>query len=637
MIRLNKILRLLNISLKDAIKVLEKRTDLGNFKPTMSFKLNQNQIDTLTNHVKKTENTKNKSLNAYNDNNSSKQHSNNQIKITDKISTRANIFTINIKNDDNQKIVNTINSKCTNINILNQNPPKEKIKLIRTKGKIFVLEINVSCLTFKKNRIIFDYKGTPLYIYANGISAILNKYIDEISNVFPHITIKANLPDQTFDFMNPKFYLYITKLCTDKKEIGYIKQKEKSQNTITKNQTINYNKTQLLTINNIEFFDNYYKIWILNDKKIKYNKITPYTIKDKNSHACFNLLSKYFSNRIPDNITILYSTDSIIYIEDKFKLDVYIKILKANLISHGEWEYELKNFHKQSLRSCINKSEKTIHKYIAYKSIYIDYLASIQNDRQLIKAYEIFNGFEEDCFIFTITMYENLYAIIYENVSFARATELFIVHKKDYDKSINLIFNYFTNYELKNKRLAIKRKYILPYKFKSLRYYTINHNNLSIWINKINTILKENNTKKQNIQFKPGLKVIKEIDSRIFTKDNTDVCHIHNDLMKKLYTKLVKEVGKNNIGTEIIIGNKRIDLVVKNNNSYDIYEIKSNPNVRICIRQAIGQILDYAYFECLNKIEKMTIIGPSPITEEANDYLMKIRELHSINIYYDTV
>ena len=73
-------------------------------------------------------------------------------------------------------------------------------------------------------------------------------------------------------------------------------------------------------------------------------------------------------------------------------------------------------------------------------------------------------------------------------------------------------------------------------------------------------------------------------------------------------------------------------MAVKFDDKYDIYEIKSDSDVRTCIRQAIGQIFDYAYYGCSDNIGKMVIIGPSPITDEADKYLSNMRNQHKINI-----
>ena len=51
----------------------------------------------------------------------------------------------------------------------------------------------------------------------------------------------------------------------------------------------------------------------------------------------------------------------------------------------------------------------------------------------------------------------------------------------------------------------------------------------------------------------------------------------------------------------------------------------------------MGQIIDYAFFECKDKVGKMTIVGPTQISQEASEYLKNIRNKHNLPIYYDSV
>jgi hypothetical protein len=51
----------------------------------------------------------------------------------------------------------------------------------------------------------------------------------------------------------------------------------------------------------------------------------------------------------------------------------------------------------------------------------------------------------------------------------------------------------------------------------------------------------------------------------------------------------------------------------------------------------MGQILDYAFFECEDIIHKMVIVGATPETKEVKTYLTKFREKNALEIYYIAV
>lgn len=104
--------------------------------------------------------------------------------------------------------------------------------------------------------------------------------------------------------------------------------------------------------------------------------------------------------------------------------------------------------------------------------------------------------------------------------------------------------------------------------------------------------------------------------------------------MRKLYSKLCSEYGTDNVGTEIRTGSKRIDAVVKLCDSYDIYEIKSDPDPFTCVTIALGQICQYAYLYCRDKIGKMVIVGASAASPEVEQYLSWFRQNHSMEVYY---
>ena len=82
------------------------------------------------------------------------------------------------------------------------------------------------------------------------------------------------------------------------------------------------------------------------------------------------------------------------------------------------------------------------------------------------------------------------------------------------------------------------------------------------------------------------------------------------------------------------MGTKRIDAVVKDSDFYDLYEVKTALNPFDCVTEALGQLCQYAYLFCRDKIGKMVIAGVSESTKEVEQYLATLRKNHSLSVYY---
>ena len=111
----------------------------------------------------------------------------------------------------------------------------------------------------------------------------------------------------------------------------------------------------------------------------------------------------------------------------------------------------------------------------------------------------------------------------------------------------------------------------------------------------------------------------------------------HNDMQRRLFDKLVSKYGKNKVGTEIPSGNGMyIDLVVRpKTDAMTFYEIKTALEPRICIREGIGQLLEYAYWGDQAQLPTgLVVVGPSPIDERSEEYLRKVRQNFDISIGY---
>lgn len=114
---------------------------------------------------------------------------------------------------------------------------------------------------------------------------------------------------------------------------------------------------------------------------------------------------------------------------------------------------------------------------------------------------------------------------------------------------------------------------------------------------------------------------------------------IHNDLVDKLYQKLVSIHGKANVGTELTGGPSQtsIDLVVRSKGAFIFYEVKTSPSLRKCIREAIPQLLEYAYWPKEERAKELIIVTTNSPTKDGRAYLKHLRDKFDVPIFHETI
>lgn len=112
---------------------------------------------------------------------------------------------------------------------------------------------------------------------------------------------------------------------------------------------------------------------------------------------------------------------------------------------------------------------------------------------------------------------------------------------------------------------------------------------------------------------------------------------LHNEIQNQMYESLVKKYGKECVGTEVPTGDgTAIDIVVNTKKFCWFYEIKTDSSVRVCIRQAIPQLLEYAYWQGDNsRADKLIIVSLKAPTPQAAAYLAFLKDQFMLNIHYE--
>jgi hypothetical protein len=112
----------------------------------------------------------------------------------------------------------------------------------------------------------------------------------------------------------------------------------------------------------------------------------------------------------------------------------------------------------------------------------------------------------------------------------------------------------------------------------------------------------------------------------------------HNRLQRALRHRLQKKYGAENVKWECPSGNgTSIDLVVHQKTEFWFYEIKTAISPRACIREAVGQLLEYSFWPGSQEAARLIVVGESPLDEKARAYLQTLVTRLSLAIDYEQI
>jgi hypothetical protein len=132
-------------------------------------------------------------------------------------------------------------------------------------------------------------------------------------------------------------------------------------------------------------------------------------------------------------------------------------------------------------------------------------------------------------------------------------------------------------------------------------------------------------------------------DRRVSTTTHTTACHSvaeievdlrHNHLQGLLQRMLNEEFPGCPVHPERPIECGRVDLAVEMRDGFLFCEIKVAPDVRAALRQAIGQLLEYAHWPAKHRATKWWVVSEG--VPSANDvaYLQTLRTLYGLPVFY---
>ena len=143
---------------------------------------------------------------------------------------------------------------------------------------------------------------------------------------------------------------------------------------------------------------------------------------------------------------------------------------------------------------------------------------------------------------------------------------------------------------------------------------------------------------KEQFVFRSGCTSKAAVTKASYAQQELDVNLRHNQLQCDLHRRLVKKHGADNVGTELPTGiGTSVDLVVRQPNGYWFYEIKTFLEPRACIREAIGQLLEYAFWPGSQEAHRLIVVGETAAGADVQEYCRRLNNRFSLPIQYQQI
>jgi hypothetical protein len=121
-----------------------------------------------------------------------------------------------------------------------------------------------------------------------------------------------------------------------------------------------------------------------------------------------------------------------------------------------------------------------------------------------------------------------------------------------------------------------------------------------------------------------------EVDRKRAAISGTGYSPHHVRLQNAMFDYLVKLYGNDAVGYE----DSFVDLSLTEGDQMTFYEIKIAPTPKKCIRDAFGQLLEYAMYPNAKRADRFVVVGDGNPTPDDKDYLTHLRNTFNIPIYY---
>ena len=161
----------------------------------------------------------------------------------------------------------------------------------------------------------------------------------------------------------------------------------------------------------------------------------------------------------------------------------------------------------------------------------------------------------------------------------------------------------------------------------------ISKNDINITINRLRLLSKKTNFDIEMIPDDESEGTLRnEAKRKVVFKKDVEYDPLHSLMQNAIYKLLRANYKKEYKCVRIEHG--RVDIKAKTHDGkFHYFEIKTDVP-KLCIRAALGQIMEYAYWADCERAKKLIIVGDTEPDAEAKKYLQHIRNKFSIPVYY---
>ena len=139
---------------------------------------------------------------------------------------------------------------------------------------------------------------------------------------------------------------------------------------------------------------------------------------------------------------------------------------------------------------------------------------------------------------------------------------------------------------------------------------------------------------KSGFVFQPGCSIRTFSAKAILQGGIVEIDLRHKRIQKALHSYLASRFGASNVRTELSGSGTSVDVAVQRGPKLWYYEVKTSTSVKDCIREAMGQLLEYSYWPGSQTAEKLIVVGEKPIDSDSRKYISTLNKRFGIPIEY---
>ena len=255
------------------------------------------------------------------------------------------------------------------------------------------------------------------------------------------------------------------------------------------------------------------------------------------------------------------------------------------------------------------------------KTNYLTYLQERQApDIRYLPVFESGND-SPDGFLFTIKSTSG-YLLVWESTDDRTHKSTYVFEAAE-DELINLqqlLFDYIIS-DIGSKRLNLRNNRVKE--FGGFSYSYIDHDFFPTWRNKFEHILNKKSTVLNRIK-----------NEAIVVYENKTPIVLYEPVHNIVQNSIKNILEESNMYSHVLLESDHVDIkALTTKGLWHFFEIKTSKTKK-CLREALGQILEYAHFKPTVKTEKLFIVGLYKMSDTEKQYIRLLRNLYNIPIWY---